>query len=135
MEQIVQATFDSKSWAYASPEVCKRELIFPNTLAYNASLATLCVIVKRSSGGDFALSEGALNYLLKGLDQRARKDGSPVQHAIVVLADVDSQQRIKPVKQWSAEEMRDRLSGVEPQLGKFGPYWWIKTSDFDDDPW
>jgi len=93
------------------------------------------VIVKRSSGGDFALSQGALNYLLKGLDHGSRKDGSLVRAAIVVLADVDPRQRIKPVKQWSAEEMRDRLSGVEPQPGKFGPYWWIKASDCDDGPW
>ena len=55
---LVQATFDSTSWDYAPHSVLQRERIFPNTLAYNESSATLCVIVKRSSGGDFALSQG-----------------------------------------------------------------------------
>jgi hypothetical protein len=133
MDQVSQrATFDSTSWAYAPIEFCKRELIFPNTLAYNESNTTLCVIVKRSGGGDFALSKGGLDYLLKALDHGALKDGSPVRQAIVILADVHTLQRYEPVKQYSAEEMRDRLSGVEPQPGKFGPYWWIKASDYDD---
>lgn len=78
---------------------------------------------------------GALNYLLKGLDHGARKDGSPVRQAIVVLADADSQQQFKVIKQWSAEEMRDRFNDIEPQPGKFGPYWWIKASDCDDEAW
>jgi len=135
MDQVSQTTFDSTDWVYASYDVCKRERISPNTLAYNESSATLAVIVKRSSGGDFALSSGALNYLLKGLDHGARRDGSPVRAAIVVLADVDFQNHFKLVKQWSAEELRDRFSGVDPQPGKFGPYWWSKASDCDDEAW
>ncbi len=59
------ATFDGPSWVHASYDVLQREQISPNKLAYNANLTTLCVIVKWSSGGDFALSQGALNYLLK----------------------------------------------------------------------
>ena len=56
MEQVVQETFDNTAWVFASDDLCKSERIFPNTLAYNASDATLAVFVKRSSGGDFALS-------------------------------------------------------------------------------
>ena len=109
---------------FASTDFCKRDQISPNRLAYNKSSGTLAVIVKRSSGGDFALSQGGLNYLL---NHETLKDGSPVQQAIVVLADGDPE-RIKPVKQFSAEEMCNRFNGVEPMDGKFGPYWWIPVS-------
>ena len=131
MEQVIQITFDGASWVHAPSKFASVRKYCP-TLGYNESSATLCAIVKRSSGGDFALGQAALNYLLKGLDHGARKDGSPVLQAIVVLADVDGEQRFKVVKQWTAEEMRDRFNGIEPQPGKFGPYWWIKISDGDD---
>ena len=131
MEKIVLDTFDSAAWMFASIILCKRERISPNRLAYKKSSGTLAVIVKRSSGRDFALSEGALIYLLKRLDDGALKDGSPVLSAIVVLADGDLQ-RIKPVQQFSAEEMRDRFNGIEPEHGKFGPCWWIPASACDD---
>ena len=114
---------------FASTDFCKRDQISPNRLAYNKSSGTLAVIVRRSSGGDFALSQGALNYLL---DHENLKDGSPVQQAIVVLADGDLL-RIKPVQQFSAEEMRGRFNGVEPMGGNFGPYWWIPASVVDDE--
>jgi hypothetical protein len=133
MEQVVQETFDNTAWVFASADLCKSERIFPNTLAYNASDATLAVFVKRSSGGDFALSQGGLDYLLR-LVQGALKDGSPVRQAIVVLADGDARQRYKPVKQFSAEEIRDRFKGIEPVDGKFGRYWWLPASAYDDGP-
>ena len=72
------------------------------------------------------MTKGSLNYLLK-------KNGAGNQ-AIVVGADVDSKRRFKPVKQWTAEELRDRLKDVEPLLGKFGgAYWWLSASDDADD--
>lgn len=69
------------------------------------------MIVKRSSGGDFALSQGGLNYLMRTLE-----------------TGVDD----KPVKQFSAEELRDRFDDIQPQSGKFGSFWWISASAFDD---
>ena len=128
MNQQTAENFDSAAWKFASTDLCKRKKISPNRLAYNKSSGTLAVIVRRSSGGDFALSQGGLDYLL---DRETLKDGSPVQEAIVVLADGDLQ-RVKPVQQFSAEEMRDRFNGVEPMNGKFGPYWWIPASVVDD---
>ena len=106
---------------YAPIEVCKREQIFPNALAYNESNMTLAVIVKRSSGGDFAFGQGGLNYLRKALDHGALKDGSPLQQAIIVLADVDSQQRIKIVKQFTAENPRRRSDWIARRRGVLIP--------------
>ena len=83
MDQQTVDNFDSAAWMFASTDLCKREQISPNRLAYNKSSATLAVIVKRSSGGDFALSQGGLKYLL---EHETLKDGSLVQQAIVVLA-------------------------------------------------
>ena len=62
--QIPGLFFDSPDWKFAPYDVCKRERGSPNVLAHNAPLATWCVIVKRSKGGDFALTKGSLNYLL-----------------------------------------------------------------------
>ena len=64
MDQQPAEMFDRAAWMFASTDPCKREQISPNRLAYNKSSGTLAVIVKRSSGGDFALSQGGLNYLL-----------------------------------------------------------------------
>jgi hypothetical protein len=120
-----------REWVYAPDDIHQREKISPNHLVYHKSSETLAVFVKRSHrGGDFALSQGGLNYLLKMLDQGG-KDGSPVRSAIVVLTDFDGE----TFHQWSAEEMRDRFNGVEPVVGKFGPYWWIPASACDDGPW
>jgi len=124
MDQVSQQTtefFDSTAWAYAPIEVCKREQIFPNALAYNESNMTLAVIEKRSSGGDFAFGQGGLNYLRKALDHGALKDGSPLQQAIIVLADVDSQQRIKIVKQFTAENPRRRSDWIARRRGVLIP--------------
>ena len=89
------------------------------------------MIVKRSARGDFATSQSGLIYLLKALDHGALKDGSEVREAIVVLVDVDAQRQYKPLKQFTAQEIRDRFNGVEPVDGDFGPYWWIMASTCD----
>ena len=119
--------FDSPDWKWAPYDVCKVNGISPNVLAHNANLATFCVIAKRSKGGDFAFSKGSLAYLLK--------KGKNGEQAIVVAADVKHKRRFKPVKQWTAEELRDRLKDVEPLVGKFGgAYWWLSvTDDVPDD--
>src|SRR6267143_6791507 len=94
--------FDS-SWMFASVDVLHRERIAPNRLAYNKSSGTLAVVVKRSRrGDDLLLSQGAIDYLPKRLDQGAGREVSPIRAAIVVLTDIDD----KPVKQFSAEELR-----------------------------
>lgn len=129
MDQPTADTFDPAAWMFASYELCKREQIAPNRLAYNKSSGTLAVFVKQSRrGDDFALSGGGLTYLRKRLEQGEGKDGSPVRAAIVVLNDVND----KPVRQHTAEELRDRFKGVEPYHGKFGPYWWIPAVVVDD---
>ncbi len=77
-------------WYYPSPELCKRENISPNMLAFCKARATLALIVKRSATGqDFALSEAGLLYLETVLAKGSLKDGTPVSAAFVVLADID----------------------------------------------
>ena len=130
MNQLVQNSFDLTEWKYATDDVLQREQI-SNRLAYNKSRATLALILKRSARGDYALSQYGLDYLLKLLNNGG-KDSSPEREAIVVLGNVG-----KPVKTYTAEELRDRFSGVEPEDGKFGPYWWIPAPAIADDdaPW
>lgn len=93
---------NSTSWDYAPYEFCRQAKITPNRLAYDKDRATLIGIVKRSrSGEDYALSKGLLDLLIRLLGLGKRKNGSPVQSAIVVLMDGD-----KIVEQLTAEEQR-----------------------------
>jgi hypothetical protein len=133
MDQVVQDTFDSRTgWVFASPDVLQREQI-SNKLAYKESSAKLALIVKRSARGDFATSQSGLIYLLKALEHGALKDGSEVREAIVVLGEVDAQRQYKPLKQFTAQAIRDRFKDIEPVDGDFGPYWWILASACDDE--
>ena len=49
--------FDNDAgWTLASPEICKRENLSSNKLAFNETTGTLCLLVKQSSRGtDYAL--------------------------------------------------------------------------------
>ena len=125
--------FDNDSdWFLPSPALCKRENIYPNLLAYSKGQATLVLILKRAkSGSDFALSQAGLLYLEAMLETGTLKDDSPVRAAFVVLADIDLKPplHLRVVSQWSAEEMRIHVSGLQAVEGKFGPYWWIAAAD------
>jgi hypothetical protein len=136
VEPDLTGIFDASpgsSWEHASIEDCKRGKLFPNMLAYHEISATLALIVKHSTTGtDFALSQAGLNYLLTALEKgAARKDGKPVRHALVILADYDAQPKnhhfaLKVVSCSTAHQIRDRLDGRPPNPGNLnGPYWWI----------
>jgi hypothetical protein len=125
VEPDLTGIFDTTSdWEHASVEDCKQGKLFPNMLAYHESTKTLCVIVKRSTTGtDFALSEAGLNYLLTAVEKgAARKDGKPVKHALVVLADFNPHPQnhhfaLRVVSCSTAHDIRDRLSGRPPYPG------------------
>src|SRR5258708_5292104 len=131
-EPDLTGLFDyNAGWEFAETEICRHEKLFPNGLAFNQTRAMLCLIVKRSKvGGDCALSESGLGFLEGTLEKGSRKDGKPVRHVYLVYADVDSQAR---GKQWllkvigfeTPQEARDRLVGIPPNEGSFGPYWWV----------
>ena len=76
MDQRPADIFDSAAWMFASTDLCKREQISPNRLAYNKSSGTLAVIVKRSSGGDFALSQGRAQLSAGTRNPQRRQPGA-----------------------------------------------------------
>jgi hypothetical protein len=125
----VAGIFDNDGdWFFPSTELCKRENISPNMLAFCETSATLVLVVKRSfTGQDFALSEAGLIYLETTLAKGALKDGKPVRAAYVVLAIVDqrNRQQLKVVSYSSAQETRRWRNGQSAYPGKFGNYWWI----------
>jgi hypothetical protein len=144
VEPDLTEIFDANSnWEHASVEACKQGKLYPNMLAYHEPTEMLCLIVKRSTtGSDFALSQAGLNYLLSALEKgAARKDGKPVKHALVVLADFDRQPKnhhfaLRVVSYSTAQETSDRLSGRPPIPGNFnGPYWWISSPEDDSSVW
>jgi hypothetical protein len=132
MTNAVAGIFNENSdWFFPSPELCKRENLFPNMLAYCKVRATLALIVKRSTTGtDYALSEAGLAYLEATLAKGTLKDGAAVRSAFVVLAIVDlrSPRHLKVISYSSVHEARARRNGLPAYPGKFGPFWWL-TAD------
>jgi hypothetical protein len=132
MDQIIQhpTNFDDPKLERMPYDVAKRERITPNGIAYDKSTGRIYVTAKRSiQGDDYALGQRALEYVLKLLAHGARRDGSPVTGAYVALVDRTS----NVTRIWSAEELRDQLSSVEPIAGDFGPYWWIQATGYTED--
>jgi hypothetical protein len=126
---------DLSDWKFASTDVCKRENIFPNQLAYCEDTATLAVVVRRSpSSRDFALGEGGLKFISAALEKGERKDGKPVFRALVILAEAkNGSQSLKVVHVFTAEEMGYRFRNVAPNPSNFSaPYWWISA---DEESW
>jgi hypothetical protein len=133
----VVSIFDGEGsgWFFPSAELCKRENVSPNLLAYCEAGATLALVVKRSfSGQDFALSEAGLIYLETTLAKGTLKDGKPVRAAYVVLAAFDqrNRQQLKVVSYSSAQETRRWRNGQSAYPGKFGNYWWITAGTLSD---
>jgi hypothetical protein len=130
----VLGVFDTTHWEHASDVTCKREQILPNRLAYSETSGTLALIVKRSrTGNDFALSKAGLDYLLSASEKGRRKDGKPIRHTIIVLAEDhphESPGKGRVITSLTAHEMRDQLGGLEPQSGKYSrPFWWVSPPD------
>jgi hypothetical protein len=132
----VAGIFDGDDgWFFPSAELCKRESLAPNILAFCEATATLALVVKRSfTGQDFALSEAGLCYIEATLHKGALKDGKPVHAAFVVLADVDmrSPRQLKVVSYSSVHEQRESRNGQPAYPGKFGPFWWITAGKLSD---
>jgi hypothetical protein len=135
----VAGIFDhGDDWYFPSEELCRRENISPNLLAFNKANATLALVVKKSfRGTDFALSEAGLLYLEATLAEGTLKDGTPVRAAFVVMAEGDLRNphyQMKMVRCWSARETRQRVDALGPSYpGKFGPFWWITAGALVDE--
>ena len=126
---------DEGGWFFPSAELCKRESIAPNALAFCEARATLALIVKKSvSGQDYALGETGLVFIEAMLAKGTLMDGKPVRAAFVVLADVDhrSPHQLKVVCYWTAQETRNRLNGHPPYPGRHGPFWWVTPDTLID---
>lgn len=132
----VEGIFNGEDgWFFPSAELCKREGLAPNMLAFCEAGATLALVVKRSfTGQDFALSEAGLCYIEAMLNKGSLKDGKPVRAALVVLADIDlkSPRKLKIVRYSTAHKIRERLNGQPAYPGKFGLFWWITAGTLID---
>jgi hypothetical protein len=105
-------------WEYAPNEVCQREGLWPNLLAYSKAQATQLIYAKQSTGReDFAVRDTGLGYLEAALKKGARFDGTPVQHALVLLVmphplAKDRAHAFRIVQRWTVEETRNRIFSV-----------------------
>jgi hypothetical protein len=135
----VASIFDhGDDWHFPSEELCRREKLWPNLLAFNKTNATLALVVKRSfRGTDFALSEAGLLYLESTLAKGTLQDDSPIRAAFVVMAEGDLRNPhhlMKMVTCWSALKTRQYVDALGPSYpGKFGAFWWITAGTLVDE--
>jgi hypothetical protein len=75
----------------------------------------------RSRGSDFAISASGLEYL-----EKAQHDGRIDEGYVVFFQDGHPREFIAAEQ---AKVVHDRLRGIGPQAGNWGPYWWV-TAEF-----
>jgi len=104
----------SDGWTLVSRSMCEERGWWPNRVAYNKRDVLICV---RSSGEqkDFCLSATALADLIAALENKQVKTG-----AVRLTAFDGSFVAEKP-----AQYVWNRLAQFQPDVGRFGPHWWI----------
>lgn len=122
--------FDENSgWSFAPREVCEREKIFPNGLAYNKEEAAIALVINQGRHGDASMGQAGLDYICAALEKGELKVGKPVTSGWVVVAEpAKNGSPRKFVRAHTAEEMRKRFNGMDPWTGAYGPYFWVASS-------
>jgi hypothetical protein len=100
------------SWNSMSSDKRLAKGYYPNEIFWpkNKDDARVIIGSRRSSRGDFALSESAL--------RKAKASG---HEAYVWLAEVNG----AVVGRESVQDALAKLDGQTPMHGRYGPYWWI----------
>jgi hypothetical protein len=111
---MMLATTNRAAWKISSPA-----FVFPNQLARLGQEGAVVVIRREGTRGqDFALGVAGLEYVLQ------REQDGTIVTGLVVLA--NSQRFLASEK---AGLVHERLQGIAPSDGRYGPFWWI-TSEF-----
>ncbi len=94
----------------------------PNVIGYDREQNVAAILIKQSRGGDFALSEAALAYIV-GAEKAGR-----ISAGYIILLDASGARILAQGKAASFSTKSAKMRRLE---GKFGPYWWI-NNNFQD---
>jgi hypothetical protein len=93
----------------------------PNVVGYSRDQNIAAVLIKQSRGGDFALSEAALTYVVEA------ENAGRIAAGYIILQDASG----RMLAHRKVADIFGKRSEMRRQEGKFGPYWWI-NNEFQD---